>query len=76
MVMNGPTPIMSIMFSAVADPSPIPRMRLGDPAPGCEEDSEEGCISWRSAAILEVSRDFGWRSAFSAAVKRSLVSGL
>ena len=26
MVMNGPTPIMSIMFSAVAVPNPIPRM--------------------------------------------------
>src|SRR5277367_2012916 len=29
MVMNGPTPIMSIMLSAVALPSPIPRMRPG-----------------------------------------------
>ncbi len=27
MVMNGPTPIMSIMFSAVALLSPTPRMR-------------------------------------------------
>src|SRR5208337_2843951 len=32
MVMNGPTPIMSIMFSAVALPSPIPRMRVGEAA--------------------------------------------
>src|SRR3984957_17539203 len=32
MVMNGPTPIMSIMLSAVALPSPIPRMRPGEPA--------------------------------------------
>src|SRR5580704_6157751 len=30
MVMNGPTPIMSIMLSAVALPSPIPRMRPGE----------------------------------------------
>ena len=29
MVMNGPTPIMSIMFSAVALPTPIPRIRAG-----------------------------------------------
>src|SRR5271167_1210983 len=28
MVMNGPTPIMSIMFSAVAEPSPTPRTRV------------------------------------------------
>src|SRR5580658_1820235 len=28
-VMNGPTPIMSIMFSAVALPSPIPRINRG-----------------------------------------------
>ena len=28
--MNGPTPIMSIMLSAVALPRPIPRMRWGD----------------------------------------------
>src|SRR5258707_5954676 len=27
MVMNGPTPIMSIMFSAVALPRPMPRIR-------------------------------------------------
>jgi hypothetical protein len=26
MVMNGPTPIMSIMFSAVAVPRPMPRI--------------------------------------------------
>ena len=30
MVMNGPTPIMSIMFSAVALLTPIPRMRAGE----------------------------------------------
>src|SRR5580692_8786456 len=30
MVMNGPTPIMSIMLSAVALPNPIPRMRPGE----------------------------------------------
>src|SRR5208282_897400 len=28
MVMNGPTPIMSIMFSAVAEPRPMPRTRV------------------------------------------------
>src|SRR2546430_14563312 len=28
-VINGPTPIMSIMFSAVAEPSPMPRMSCG-----------------------------------------------
>jgi hypothetical protein len=28
--MNGPTPIMSIMLSAVALPSPIPRIRPGE----------------------------------------------
>jgi hypothetical protein len=48
---------MSIMFSAVADHSPIPRMRLGDSAPGCEEDSEEACISWRCAATLKMRYD-------------------
>ncbi len=30
MVMNGPTPIMSIMLSAVALPSPTPRIRCGE----------------------------------------------
>src|SRR5579864_1724591 len=30
MVMNGPTPIMSIMFIAVALHRPMPRMRVGD----------------------------------------------
>src|ERR1035441_8193999 len=39
MVMNGPTPIMSIMFSEVALHSPMPRMRVGEPVPVCEEDS-------------------------------------
>ena len=29
MVMNGPTPIMSIMFRAVALPTPIPRISGG-----------------------------------------------
>src|SRR5260370_16744169 len=29
-VMNGPTPIMSIMLSAVALPRPMPRMRLDE----------------------------------------------
>ena len=29
-VMNGPTPIMSIMLSAVAVPRPIPRIRPGE----------------------------------------------
>src|SRR5260370_14183021 len=33
MVMNGPTPIMSIMLSAVALARPIPRMRPGDAVP-------------------------------------------
>jgi hypothetical protein len=28
--MNGPTPIMSIMFIAVALQRPMPRMRVGD----------------------------------------------
>ena len=28
MVMNGPTPIMSIMFSAVALETPMPRIRV------------------------------------------------
>ena len=41
MVMNGPTPIMSIMLSAVALPRPIPRIRLGEPELVCEGD----CIS-------------------------------
>jgi hypothetical protein len=30
MVMNGPTPIMSIIFIAVALHRPMPRMRVGD----------------------------------------------
>ena len=30
MVMNGPTPIMSIMLSAVALPRPMPRIRPGE----------------------------------------------
>src|SRR6266852_162414 len=30
MVMKGPTPIMSIMFRAVALPRPTPRMRVGE----------------------------------------------
>jgi len=29
MVINGPTPIMSIMFNAVAPPKPIPRINRG-----------------------------------------------
>ncbi len=29
MVMKGPTPIMSIMFSAVAPPRPMPRISFG-----------------------------------------------
>src|SRR5579862_4760749 len=36
MVMNGPTPIMSIMFSAVALPRPMPRIRLGELVDSCE----------------------------------------
>ena len=38
MVMNGPTPIMSIMFSAVALPRPMPRIRVGELGLSCEED--------------------------------------
>jgi hypothetical protein len=30
---------MSIMLSEVAVHSPIPRMRVGEPAAGCEEES-------------------------------------
>src|ERR1700727_2208140 len=37
MVMNGPTPIMSIMLSAVALHRPIPRMRVGELAMFSEE---------------------------------------
>src|SRR2546430_183783 len=40
MVMNGPTPIMSIMLSAVALPRPIPRIRPGE----LEADSDEDPI--------------------------------
>ena len=32
MVMNGPTPIMSIMFRAVAPPNPTPRIKCGEDA--------------------------------------------
>ncbi len=51
MVMNGPTPIMSIMFSAVALHSPIPRMRLGEPGLVCvEDDMPEGATAARAEA--------------------------
>jgi len=75
MVMNGPTPIMSIMFSEVADHNPIPRMRSAEAAPSCEEDGEEGCISWKRASILGQHREFG-RSAFSAAISLPFLEGL
>src|SRR5579862_2645655 len=38
-VMNGPTPIMSIMFSAVALLSPTPRIRRGSLESGCDGGS-------------------------------------
>jgi hypothetical protein len=48
MVMNGPTPIMSIMFSVVADRRLTPRISLGEPAWG-ELDiglsAHHGCAS-------------------------------
>ena len=40
--MNGPTPIMSIMFSAVALPRPMPRIRVGEP----DLESSEDCIRY------------------------------
>jgi len=42
-VMNGPTPIMSIMLRAVALPRPMPRMRVGE----LEADSVGGGIKLR-----------------------------
>jgi hypothetical protein len=48
MVMNGPTPIMSIMLSAVALPSPIPRIKPVELESFCERD----CIfSVRSVTV-------------------------
>src|SRR5271170_906553 len=54
MVMNGPTPIMSIMFSAVADHSPIPRMRLGDDASGFEGEPMNG---WKKTQKKQLTPD-------------------